>query len=220
MQESHTRKRQARCRSERILNAALEIFCEKGLEDTSIEDIALRAQVGPATIYRYFNNKAELAIQSGITYWQNISQKYVNILELDNFQCLSGYEQMDQIFDIFVKIFDEEYLFLKFLLEFDIFVQKYQISQEKLAIYENCILNLKPYVTDALEKGLSDHSLNFPWTVDEVYFSITHAMLSLMQKLAAHGHLLHSDERVKLILQIQITKELLLRGLKQEVNLT
>lgn len=219
MQESHTRKRQAQCRSKRILDAALKVFCEKGLEDASIEDIALRAQVGPATIYRYFNNKAELAIQSGIAYWQKISQKYVNLLELDDFQCRSGYEQMEQIFDIFVKIFDEEYLFLKFLLEFDIFVQKYQISQEKLTAYENFILNLKPYMTNALEKGLSDHSLHFPWTVDEVYFSITHAMLSLMQKLATHGHLLHSDERVKLTLQIQITKELLLKGLKQEVNI-
>lgn len=217
MQESHARKRQTLRRSERILNTALEIFCEKGLEDTSIEDIALRAQVGPATIYRYFNNKAELAIQSGITYWQNISKKYVNILELDDFQSRSGYEQMDQIFDIFVKIFDEEYLFLKFLLEFDIFIQKYQISHEKLAEYENCILNLKPYVTNALEKGLSDRTLSFFWTVDEVYFSLTHAMLSLMQKLAAHGHLLRSDERVKFILQIKITKELLLKGLKREV---
>lgn len=218
MQESDTRKRQALCRSERILNAALEIFCEKGLEETSIEDIAARAKVGPATIYRYFNNKAELAVQSGIAYWKKVSEKYIFILETEDFQNHSGYEQMARIFDIFVRIFDEEYLFLKFLLEFDIFVQKYHISTEKLAEYENYILNLKPYVTNALEQGLKDHSLYFQWSVDEVYFSITHAMLSMMQKLSAHGHLLCSDERVNLILQVRIVKELFLKGLKWEVT--
>ncbi len=217
-QESPTRKRQAQHRADRILNTALEIFCEKGLDETSIEDIALRAQVGPATIYRYFDNKAELAIQSGIAYWEKVSEKYIYLLEEKAFQASSGYDQIRKIFDIFERIFDEEYLFMKFLLEFDIFVQKYHISQEKLASYENGILNLKPYVTNALEKGLRDHTLCFSWSVDEVYFSITHAMLSLMQKLAAHGNLLHSDERVKCILQIRITKELLLRGLKQEVE--
>lgn len=213
MGESEIRKQQTRQRAEQILHAALELFCEKGIEDTSVEEVAKAAGVGPATIYRYFETKAELAISAGIAYWQKVAGKYIGSLSENEYKQMNGRSQLQSIFRIFVNIFEEEFLFLKFLQEFDIFVQRYQISKDRLKEYEEYILNLKPYVTDALEKGLRDQSLDFPYTVDEVYFSVTHTMLSLMQKLSCHGNILLSDERVELALQIRIAGELLLKGL-------
>lgn len=203
----------AMLRSAKILTAALKLFCEKGIEDTSVEDVAKEAGVGPATIYRYYETKAELAIQSGIAYWQKVSGNYLGKLEEKKYCESSGKEQMEQIFDIFLRIFTEEFGFLKFLQEFDVFVQKYQVSHQRLAEYENAILDLKSYVTDALEKGLRDGSLKFVYSVDEIYFSITHTMLSLMQKLALGGKILSSDERIDLALQVKIAGELLVKGL-------
>ena len=189
MGESKIRKQQMEQRTQQILHTALKLFCEKGIEDTSVEEIAKAAGVGPATIYRYFETKAELAISAGIAYWQMVAGKYLD------------------------SIFQEEFLFLKFLQEFDIFVQRYHISKERLEEYEEYILNLKPYMTNALEKGLKDKSLSFSYTIDEVYFSVTHTLLSLMQKLACNGHILSSDERVGLALQVEIAGKLLLNGL-------
>lgn len=200
-------------RSAKILAAALKLFCEKGIEDTSVEDVAKEAGVGPATIYRYFETKAELAIQSGIAYWQKVSGRYLGALEAAEYREGSGKEQLEQIFAIFLSIFTEEFNFLKFLQEFDVFVQNDQISQQRLAEYEHTILDLKSYVTDALEKGLADGSLQFAYSVDEIYFSVTHTMLSLMQKLASNGKVLSSDEHIDLALQVKIAGELLVKGL-------
>lgn len=216
MHESMARKRQTKHRTEQILKAALELFCENGIEDTSVEDVAGRAGVGPATIYRYFETKAELAVNSAVFYWERTAEKYLKTLEASSYKALSGKEQMACILTLFVEIFEKEFAFLKFLYEFDVFVMKYQIPQERLEDYETYILNLKPYVTDTLEKGLKDGSLHFQYTVDEVYFSLTHIMLSLMQKLAANGRMLSSDERVALSLQVRIAGELLLQGLETE----
>ena len=102
---------------------------------------------------------------------------------------------------------------MKFLQEFDIFVQRYHISKERLGEYEEYILNLKPYMTNALKKGLRDGSLAFSYTADEIYFSVTHTLISLMQKLSLNGHILSSDERVGLALQVEIAGNLLLKGL-------
>lgn len=213
MGESEIRKQQMEQRTQQILHAALELFCEKGIGDTSVEEIAKAADVGPATIYRYFETKAELAISAGIAYWRRMAGKYTGVLAREEYEEMSGSRQMQCIFQIFERIFEEEFLFLKFLQEFDIFVRRYHISKERLAEYEECILNLKPYVTDALEKGLQDGSLDFPYTVDEVYFSVTHTLLSLMQKLSYNGSILSSDERVGLALQVRIAGELLMKGL-------
>ncbi len=42
------------------MDAAWELASEKGFEETSVEEIAERAEVGPATVYAYFGSKNEL----------------------------------------------------------------------------------------------------------------------------------------------------------------
>lgn len=209
-------QRNAKIRTERILTAALALFCERGIEDTSIEDVAKEARTGPATIYRYFETKAQLAVSGARFYWERTARKYIKTFESPLYKAANGKEKMTCIFEIFTEIFDKEFDFLKFLYEFDAFVMKYRIPRERLDEYEAGILNLKSYITDALEQGLADGTLHFQYSVDELYFSLTHTMLSLMQKLAANGRMLSSDDRVELALQVRIAGELLLKGLEQD----
>lgn len=51
-------------RDEAIHEAALAILSEVGYDRTTVEAIALRAQVGKATIYRRFKNKEEILISA------------------------------------------------------------------------------------------------------------------------------------------------------------
>lgn len=45
---------------ERILDAALQVFSEKGFHQATVEEIADRADVGKGTLYRYFTSKETL----------------------------------------------------------------------------------------------------------------------------------------------------------------
>ncbi|MEV0353571.1 TetR/AcrR family transcriptional regulator [Nonomuraea sp. NPDC050680] len=47
-----------------ILNAALELFVERGVEGTSIEEVAKRAGVGKPTLYRRWRSKEDLLAQA------------------------------------------------------------------------------------------------------------------------------------------------------------
>lgn len=47
-----------------ILNAALELFVERGVEGTSMEQVAKRAGVGKLTVYRRWKTKEELLAQA------------------------------------------------------------------------------------------------------------------------------------------------------------
>ncbi len=49
-------------RGEQILNAALEVFCQKGFSAATIPDIAEQAGVAAGTIYIYYQSKRELFI--------------------------------------------------------------------------------------------------------------------------------------------------------------
>ena len=216
MKESAAVMRKARKRSERIVNAALELFCEKGIEETSIEEIAASAEVGSATIYRYYETKAELAVRTGVACWKRIESRYLSAFSSEEYARMSGLDQIERILDVLVRIFDEETSSLKFLQEFDVFVRRNGIQVERLREYEDCIMSLKPRVTDALEKGLFDGTLSFVWSPEEVCYSLAHTMFSLMKKLAWNGSMLSLDAQVALGLQVRITKDLLVKGLKAE----
>ncbi len=54
------RERQRERRRQNILDAAWQLIGEKGLDNTSIEEVAARAEVGPATVYNYFGSKNDL----------------------------------------------------------------------------------------------------------------------------------------------------------------
>lgn len=46
----------------RILKASRQLFRAKGFEQTTMEDVALRAEVSKATLYNYFTNKDSLLL--------------------------------------------------------------------------------------------------------------------------------------------------------------
>lgn len=60
MEEQPRWRRQPALRPAQILDAALIVFSEEGLEAARLEDIASRAGVSKATIYLYFPSKTEL----------------------------------------------------------------------------------------------------------------------------------------------------------------
>ena len=55
-----------------IALASIKLFCEKGIQQTSIDEIAKSAGVAKGTIYLYFKNKEEIVF----TIWDIISQQH------------------------------------------------------------------------------------------------------------------------------------------------
>ena len=60
---SSLRQKQRQQREEAIKRAADALFQEQGFSQTNVEDIAARAEVGVATIYKYFGSKGGILCQ-------------------------------------------------------------------------------------------------------------------------------------------------------------
>lgn len=68
------RERQKERRQRMILDAATELIGRKGFDNTSIEEIAERAEVGVATVYNYFGSKSELLRAMFVRYIEEEAQ--------------------------------------------------------------------------------------------------------------------------------------------------
>ena len=67
---SHRRERRKHERPGELLQAALELFVEKGFAATRVEEVALRAGVSKGTLFLYYDSKEELfkaVIQANLT---------------------------------------------------------------------------------------------------------------------------------------------------------
>lgn len=214
MRQSAARMRTARQRSERIIDAAAGLFCERGIEDTSIDEIAARAGVGSATVYRYFDTKAELAVRCGRVWWERITVRYLDSLTGPEYERMTGAEQLEYILDLLVRIFEEESGFLKLIQEIEVFVRRYGAASEEPEEYEDCIMSLGPGVTDALEKGRRDGTLSFEEAPGEVCCSVSHTMFSLMKRLAWEDTSRDRETAVSGVDLVRITRRILISGLK------
>ncbi|WP_406281054.1 TetR/AcrR family transcriptional regulator [Nocardia sp. NBC_00881] len=55
-----TRREQAERRREDLMDTALAVFADKGVDGASIKDIAARAGITPGLVYHYFESKTDL----------------------------------------------------------------------------------------------------------------------------------------------------------------
>lgn len=89
-QKTTEKKKQA------IIQAALQLFKEKGFKDTSIKSIAEAAEVSPVSIYNYFGSKDNLVALCVNDLFEEITQQAENILNSD----LDFQTKLDQTFDL------------------------------------------------------------------------------------------------------------------------
>jgi AcrR family transcriptional regulator len=75
--EDNTRGRQKAHRRRALVDAALELFAERGYDNTMVEEIAERAGVSPRTFFRYFETKDSVLFFGGEDYFRSLSEVYL-----------------------------------------------------------------------------------------------------------------------------------------------
>lgn len=204
-------------RIDRILDSALPLFAEKGIEIIAMTDIAEKSEIGVASLYRYFNTKEELSIQCAQYHWEKLSNSITMKLAESGFDNLSGYGQLELIFNLFTELFETRRDFFKFIYYFDAFVNKNQISKDRLDSYDLTIGNTKQLISGTLEKGFEDGSLDPKWKNDGtelLYYTIMHALFSMAQKLSLSENMLTTNNSINSNNQIRLLEKALLETIK------
>lgn len=200
-------------RRNKIIACALELFYQHGMENTSMEQIASAAEIGSATIYRYFPTKSKLLADCMIYVWEQKIDRYFPRLQQESYRNATGKEQLSVILDLFTDLAMEDPGFFRLLQMIDHTIENGLISGDDLVAYEKLFAFFQEHAVHSLQKGLQDHSLSFTSEPVAVYFTVFHTMLSTTQKLVLQGDLLQMDQLVPAKTQLTLLKEILLKGL-------
>ena len=97
-----------------ILHAAISIFARKGFLKTTINDIAVEAQIGKGTIYEYFPTKEDLIHQSFSFYINSLTHDFEPILLKE----VSAREKLKEIFEVFSSFINHSPDVLELMVDF------------------------------------------------------------------------------------------------------
>ena len=189
-----------------LVDMATDLFMTRSISEVTIKDIAVSAQVGEATIYRYFGSKQNIVVHAAMKIQSIVSKDFFNLEKGKN-----GYEKLKVFYESYYEIFIKHPNFYKFLSEFDAYV-----SVEDSSItnpYESAIDSYKNFYMDAYELGLKDGSVKKQNNIEMFYFSTTHALLELAKKLAFKKAVLNQDNRIEKTSELQCLIDIILGSL-------
>jgi len=84
MSLSKRKLKERKLRQELILKGALEVFKSKGIEGSTMDEIALESGFGKATLYYYFKSKEEVFSAILANGWKSLWQDLEPIISQDN----------------------------------------------------------------------------------------------------------------------------------------
>lgn len=202
-------------RMNRILETAFNLFSVNGIDNVAMTDIAKKAEIGVASLYRYYATKDEIAIRTVIWAWEKQKQNIMPKLSSQNYENLCGLEQIKVILNEFISLYENEKEFLRFIYFFDSYAVRTNIPKERLSDYENQIGFVQSIVNSAISKGLQDNTIDKSYKEYEnsLYFSIMHSFFSTCQKLSLSGNMLKIDEVVGGKVQLELLSKIIISGL-------
>ena len=207
---------QKNARIERILLAAFSLFSHNGFDAIAMTDIAKYAEIGVASLYRYFDTKDEIAIRTAIWAWESQKKMILPMLDDSGFYNKKGIDQLEEIFELFCKLYQNEPDFFRYIYFFDAYIVCQKISADRLLPYQQVIESVQKIIAAAIHKGLEDGSINSKYkkSEDELYYSLMHTLFSASQKLSLSGNMLKMDEENDGVQQLKLLGKVLIGGLK------
>lgn len=186
-------------RKKEVIEAAKEVFAEKSIEKTTMKDIAAKAEVGVASVYRYYSNKIDLVIEVAIDYWKN-DFTYTNI-ELEG----NGIEQAAQVIDHLFEALCKQHNMLAFMEQFDNYIISHDVTG--LEEYNQVAIKDIPQLDYIIAKGILDGSIREDIQSKEAIMTFIYLFMTLAQKMMIR------NERIDSRRELEVYKEMVLKYL-------
>lgn len=168
---------------------AFHLFCERGIVDVTLLEIARASHVGETTMYRYFGTKTQLVLEAFVMLWDGIMSSVQESVESQEaYHTLTGYEQISVWLDAFRQLYQNHADFILFSYEAKLYllrnhVKLNQSQQDVLmhAIKEPCIA--------ALHKGMKDGTIPITDPPEDIFFALWGAVRGYIVKIVVYDAL-------------------------------
>lgn len=180
-------------RMDRAVACAAALFLENRIADVRMTDVAEKAGIGVATLYRRFSTKGRLALAAGTLLWRRFNERITDLVESDAFLAMGGANRLERMLRLYAEGYVENAGFVLFIDDLDRLLVSERMDEEALGAYAGEVDSFYLIFADAYQLGLQDGSVVRKVDFPLFYRSVAHALMGASQKLA-RGEVIPSDD--------------------------
>ena len=196
----------------RILDAGFCIFSEMSIDKVSMANVANKAGIGIATLYRYYRTKPELVVAVGTPVWSNFIRNYTPIRNDDK---ITAVEELEFFLDSFLELYKNHKKLLCFNQFFNIYIRNEAVPPKALNSYNEMVDKLAMRFHRTYVKGERDKTLCTEMSEKAMFLSIVHLMLAAVTRYAIGLVYEKDSESYK---ELILLKNMIMREFSQKNN--
>ncbi len=178
-------------RRDRIIFSAFRLFCQRGIERVSVEDIAKRAKVSEKSVYRYFNTKPGLVLEVTLMLWKKIACELRSTVGKD-YSHKTGVQQLETLLRAFRRLYEKYSDDILFSYEYKLyFIRRSTKITQKAS--DDVMAPIKLLYLRALQKGQNDGTITSALSAEELYTIIWGFMRGYVLKIVLYDRMYEGE---------------------------
>lgn len=168
---------------ELVVEKALECFIEKGIEHTTVMEIAKRANLTERSIFRYFPCKSDIVISASFLYWDKALSHTRTLMEKAIHPGMTGIEEISFVLRSYIDMVFTDPQGIRFTMDAEMALNS--------AGKNHRVINRPPEkfetstgpMAAAVRRGLADGTIPSHVDVKTLYYNSYDAILGIMQRM-------------------------------------
>lgn len=177
-------EREAGRRKKQLLEAGFDLFSRHGIEAVSLQMVADAADVGIATLYKYYQNKLNLVIAISASVWETVWKEVSQSVGLEALERRNAYQLVELYCDSIIRIYQERPEVLRFSANYKNFICREGVSDAQLAVQLNVLKPIGILYHRKYEAAKADGSIRTDLPEGELFTTLTLTMLGMAERYA------------------------------------
>lgn len=205
------REQQKSERKKVIIETAKKLFIDRGLQEVQMQEIAEAAQIGIATLFRYFPKKEHLVISVANSVLQEMESHISSIID----QPKTAYEKLEEILEYYINITNDSRIkLIRFHQSFDIYTATVEYPLSATEPYMETREHFAKTVMRVIEQGRYDASLRMDSDLELTVMTIIHNISLFGIKVATTSPIEKIETSCDPMDQLQLLKTIFLNYIK------
>ncbi|AUD14424.1 MULTISPECIES: TetR/AcrR family transcriptional regulator [unclassified Planococcus (in: firmicutes)] len=201
------RQENKQLQTDKIVEAAKELFTERGLNDVQMKDVAERAGAGVATVFRYFPKKDELIVEVAIRSLDAVEAEFQRIISMKS----SAFERLEQLLDTLLDAQKaEQYKSARFREAFESYASFRTEPLPEIDRYLARQRQIMDLLEPLIQDGQRDGSINSSIPAKPLIVTIINSYSSFTNNVALKSSISYLDEDIQPETQQKVLKKILL----------
>ncbi|WP_404334322.1 TetR/AcrR family transcriptional regulator [Planococcus rifietoensis] len=201
------RQENKQLQTDKIVEAAKELFTERGLNDVQMKDVAECAGAGVATVFRYFPKKDELIVEVAIRSLDAVEIEFQRIVSMKS----SAYERLEQLLDTLLDAQKaEQYKSARFREAFESYASFRTEPLPEIERYLARQRQIMDLLEPLIEDGGRDGSITNSISIKPLIITVINSYSSFTNNVALKSSISYLDKDIQPETQQQVLKKILL----------